>query len=68
MLNFVIRNVLTNHYIFRVYMDENLEVDNNDTHIRASPLELTVLDLRYHGATICSATDKNLSHVMLHKR
>ena len=53
---------------FSIYIDVNLALDDPGTHIRASPLELSALHLRYHGATICDLKNTKLSHVVVHKR
>ena len=49
-------------------MDVNLELDDSSTQIRASPLELSGLQLRYHGGTVCDLKHNKLSHVIVHKR
>ncbi|CAH1773972.1 unnamed protein product [Owenia fusiformis] len=50
----------------RVYVDVNHTVNNSESHIPNSPLEITSLDLRFYGATIADTIDDDVSHVVLH--
>ncbi|ELU10753.1 hypothetical protein CAPTEDRAFT_17890 [Capitella teleta] len=51
----------------RVYMDCNSVVDDPSTSIQCCPLDLSALDLRFHGAKICENLE-SASHVVVHTK
>ncbi|KAK2178306.1 hypothetical protein NP493_548g00024 [Ridgeia piscesae] len=52
----------------RVYLDSNILIGDSTTHIKDSPLELTALELRLHGATQSDTLTRQVSHVIVDSR
>ncbi|XP_064626451.1 DNA ligase 4-like [Lineus longissimus] len=50
----------------RFYMDNKLAVDDVDSVIPDCSLELTALDIRFHGGTVVDKLDKKVSHLVVH--
>ncbi|XP_076463012.1 LOW QUALITY PROTEIN: DNA ligase 4-like [Babylonia areolata] len=49
----------------RMYMDSNLVVGDESTHLPTSSLDLLALELRFFGATVVSQLDSQVSHVVV---
>ncbi len=49
----------------RVYLDSNLVLGDDTTHIKSCSLELVGLDLRLHGAVLSSSLTDRVSHVVV---
>ncbi|XP_014680944.1 PREDICTED: DNA ligase 4-like [Priapulus caudatus] len=52
----------------RVYVDRYRVIGESSTVIKNSSLELTELELRFHGATIADYTDDRVTHVVVCER
>lgn len=52
----------------RVYMDSYLAIGEEDTHIKDCSLDLVSLEMRFHGATLCSKLNRHVTHIIVDKR
>jgi hypothetical protein len=52
----------------RFYVDRFSEVGNPHTAIPTCPLDLILLDIRYHGGTIATELDEAVTHVVFDER
>jgi hypothetical protein len=53
---------------FRIYLDNNLVLGDNSTHIKDSSLDLLALELRFFGADMSDKLTADVSHVMVDER
>ena len=53
---------------FRVYVDNCCEINEPETRLATSGLDLVALDMRLHGATVHETIDRDVSHVVVDKR
>ncbi|KAK7101253.1 DNA ligase 4-like [Littorina saxatilis] len=52
----------------RIYMDSNLVIGDDSTHLPTSTLDLLALEIRFFGATLANELDEQVSHVIVDQK